>query len=91
MDGRRRPCHDSQGKDKNVVSGTPLYVGNRGMGHDFPRNHSPQFQKTGISNALDGTEDDVVHDEDGDNAEAGDDSDDAATSDVDGSLDSDSD
>lgn len=48
------------------------------------------FKKTGISNALDGTEDDVVHDGDGDNAEAGDDSDDAATSDVDGSLDSDS-
>lgn len=39
---------------------------------------------------MDGTEDDVVHDGDGDNAEAGDDSDDAATSNVDGSLDSDS-
>ncbi|KAH8040252.1 hypothetical protein HPB51_009800 [Rhipicephalus microplus] len=43
----------------------------------------------GISNALDGTEDDVVHENDeGDHAEAGDESDDAAMSDVDGSLDS---
>nr|XP_037283854.1 arf-GAP with GTPase, ANK repeat and PH domain-containing protein 2-like [Rhipicephalus microplus] len=47
------------------------------------------FKKTGISNALDGTEDDVVHENDeGDHAEAGDKSDDAAMSDEDGSLDS---
>lgn len=47
------------------------------------------FKKTGISNALDGTEDDVVHENDeGDHAEAGNESDDAAMSDEDGSLDS---
>ncbi|KAH8023971.1 hypothetical protein HPB51_020644 [Rhipicephalus microplus] len=49
----------------------------------------PAFKKTGISNALDGTEDDVVHKNDKrEHAEAGDESDDAAMSDVYGSLDS---
>ncbi|KAH8042464.1 hypothetical protein HPB51_023474 [Rhipicephalus microplus] len=47
------------------------------------------FKKTGISNALDETKDNVVHENDeGDHAEAGDDSDDAAMRDVDCSLDS---
>ncbi|KAH8034404.1 hypothetical protein HPB51_023652 [Rhipicephalus microplus] len=49
------------------------------------------FKKTGIFNALDRTEDDVVYENDkGDHTEAGDESDDAAISDVDGSLDSNS-
>ncbi|KAH8037549.1 hypothetical protein HPB51_013339 [Rhipicephalus microplus] len=47
------------------------------------------FKKTGISNVLDGTQDDMVQENDEENhAEAGDESDDAAMSNVDGTLDS---
>ena len=60
MDGWRGTQFDTNWKDKTAVDWTDVLLDSEGMGHGGSSIIVTNFLKTGISNALDGSEDDAL-------------------------------
>ena len=60
MDGWRGTHFDTNWKDKTAVDWTDVLLDSEGMGHGGSTRNCYKFFEGGISNALDGSEDDAL-------------------------------